>query len=86
VFGHFLVPFLSLLRIDAKLVFRFMVPLCVWIGLMQYVDLSFNIMPVLHPDGFALRWICWTPAAWLSWGRAQQSIPAGPESLPALPD
>jgi hypothetical protein len=57
IFGHFLVPFLSLLRIDVKLVFRFMVPLCAWIGLMQYTDLSFNIMPVLHPDGVALQWI-----------------------------
>jgi hypothetical protein len=57
IFGHFLVPFLSLLRIDVKLVFRFMLPLCLWIALMQYVDLSFNIMPVLHPDGFALRWV-----------------------------
>ena len=28
VFGHFFVPFLALLRIDVKLVFRFMVPLC----------------------------------------------------------
>jgi hypothetical protein len=57
VFGHFLVPFLSLLRIDVKLVFRFMMPLCAWIALTEYVDLSFNIMPVLHPNGFALRWI-----------------------------
>jgi hypothetical protein len=57
IFGHFLVPFLALLRIDMKLVFRFMLPLCLWIGLMQYVDLAFNIMPVLHPDGFALRWV-----------------------------
>ena len=57
IFGHFLVPFLSLLRIDVKLVFRFMLPLCVWIGVMEYMDLSFNIMPVLHPDGFALRWV-----------------------------
>jgi hypothetical protein len=65
VFGHFLVPFLCLLRIDVKLVFRFMMPLCVWIGLMQYVDLSFNIMPVLHPDGFALRWV-WLDAGCLA--------------------
>jgi hypothetical protein len=57
VFGHFLVPFLALLRIDVKLVFKFMLPLCLWIALMQYVDLSFNIMPVLHHNGFALRWI-----------------------------
>ena len=57
VFGHFLVPFLALLRIDVKLVFRFMVPLCSWIGLMQYADLTFNITPVLHPDGFPWRWL-----------------------------
>jgi hypothetical protein len=62
IFGHFFIPFLSLLRIDVKLVSRFMFPLCVWIGLMQYVDLAFNIMPVLHPDGFALRWV-WLDAA-----------------------
>jgi hypothetical protein len=38
-----------------------MVPLCLWIGLMQYVDLAFNISPVLHPDGFPWRW-CWLDA------------------------
>jgi len=65
VFGHFLVPFLSLLRIDVKLVFRFMVPLCVWIGLMQYVDLTFNIKPPLHPNGFALQWV-WLDAGCLA--------------------
>jgi len=57
VFGHFLVPFLALLRIDVKFVFRFMAPLCLWIGLMQYADLAFNIEPVLHPDGFPWRWL-----------------------------
>lgn len=57
VFGHFLVPFLALLRIDVKLAFKFMVPLCLWIGLMQYVDLAFNISPVLHPNGFPWRWL-----------------------------
>ena len=68
IFGHFLVPFLALLRIDVKLVFRFMLPLCAWIGLMQYVDLSFNIMPVLHPNGVALAaGFGWMPGAWRSW-------------------
>ena len=57
VFGHFLVPFLALLRIDLKFVFKFMAPLCLWIGLMQYVDLAFNIAPVLHPAGFPWRWL-----------------------------
>jgi hypothetical protein len=62
VFGHFLVPFLALLRIDVKLMPWFMAPLCAWIGLMQYADLAFNIAPVLHPDGFPWRW------AWLDAG------------------
>ncbi len=65
VFGHFLVPFLSLLRIDVKLIFRFMVPLCLWIGLMEYVDLAFNISPALHPNGFPLRWL-WLDAGCLA--------------------
>jgi hypothetical protein len=64
IFGHFFVPFLALLRIDVKNFFGFMVPLCAWTWLMHWFDLSFNIMPVLHPDGFPLAWIwlhfgCW---------------------------
>ncbi len=64
IFGHFLVPFLALLRIDVKHVFPFMVPLCVWAWLMHWVDLSFNIMPIPHPDGFPFAWLwlhfgCW---------------------------
>lgn len=57
IFGHFLVPFLALLRIDVKLIVKFMAPLAAWIGLMQYVDLAFNISPVLHPNGFPWRWL-----------------------------
>lgn len=64
IFGHFFVPFLALLRIDVKNVFTFMVPLCIWVWLMHWFDLSFNIMPVLHPNGFPVRWLwlhfgCW---------------------------
>jgi hypothetical protein len=64
IFGHFFLPFLALLRIDVKNMFFFMVPLCFWAWLMHWVDLSFNIMPVLHPDGFPLQWFwlhlgCW---------------------------
>src|SRR5229473_3761792 len=64
IFGHFFIPFLALLRIDVKNVFSYMVPLCVWAWLMHFVDLSFNILPVLHPDGFPLKWVwlhlgCW---------------------------
>ncbi|HOW67059.1 MAG TPA: hypothetical protein P5186_16580 [Candidatus Paceibacterota bacterium] len=57
VFGHFLVPFLCLLRIDAKHCLPLMIPLCVWVWLMHYVDLAFNIMPPLHPEGFRLHYL-----------------------------
>ena len=62
IFGHFFVPFLALLRIDVKNMFKFMVPLCLWAWLMHWVDLSFNIMPVPHPNGFPLQWV------WLHFG------------------
>ncbi len=57
IFGHFFIPFLGLLRIDVKSVFPYMTAIAAWAWLMQYVDLSFNIMPVAHPEGFPLRWI-----------------------------
>lgn len=56
IFGHFAIPFLSLLRIDAKLWLPLMIPLCAWAWLMHFSDMSFNIMPVIHPDGFILHW------------------------------
>lgn len=52
IFGHFAIPFLLLLRIDAKLNFSLMVPLCIWAWAMHYCDMSFNIMPLIHPDNF----------------------------------
>lgn len=62
IFGHFFIPFLALLRIDVKHVFPYMAAIAVWAWLMHYVDLSFNIMPVAHPEGFPLKWI------WLDFG------------------
>jgi hypothetical protein len=64
IFGHFFLPFLALLRIDVKNTFSYMVPLCFWAWLMHWIDVSFNIMPVLHPDGFPFQWLwlhvgCW---------------------------
>ena len=56
VFGHFFVPFLLLLRIDVKLS-SLMYPICIWVWLMHYFDLSFNVMPVAHPEGFPAQWL-----------------------------
>jgi hypothetical protein len=57
IFGHFFVPFLSLLRIDVKHTFPIMVPLCLWAWAMHFVDLSFNILPVQHEHGFPIQWL-----------------------------
>jgi hypothetical protein len=62
VFGHFLFPFLLLLRIDFKLKLSLMIPLCLWAWAMHYLDMSFNILPVLHVENFPWHWtdvVCW---------------------------
>lgn len=55
VFGHFFLPFLVLLRIDAKLSLAVMLPLAFWAWLMHFVDVSFNIMPKLLLHGYGER-------------------------------
>ena len=57
IFGHFFLPFLTLLRIDAKLFPPLMIFLGVWAWLMHWLDMSFNIMPIMHPEGFVLHWL-----------------------------
>lgn len=53
VFGHFFLPFLTMLRIDAKLSLTVMGPMAIWAWLMHYIDMQFNVMPALHPTGFS---------------------------------
>ena len=92
IFGHFFVPFLGLLRIDVKHLFGYMVPLCVWAWLMHWVDLSFNIMPVMSPNGFPFLWVwlsfgCWAfMAGLLGWAflRDYVKYPAYPIKDPRL--
>ena len=57
IFGHFVIPFLCLLRIDAKLNLAVTVPLAIWAWLMHFCDMSFNVMPVLHKTGFVIHWL-----------------------------
>ena len=56
IFGHFFVPFLLLLSVKAKTNFKIVLPVCAWAWLMHFVDLSFNILPALHPDGYPFQW------------------------------
>ena len=62
LFGHFIVPFLVLLPRAVK---RFSAPLsiiAVWLLGMQWFDLHWQAMPVLHKDYAQLHWLdlsCW---------------------------
>ena len=53
ILGHFVVPFLTLLRIDVKLKWAVMVPVICWVWMIHYVDMQFNIMPLYHPNGIS---------------------------------
>jgi hypothetical protein len=64
IFGHFFVPFLALLRIDVKSLFSYMTAIAAWAWLMHFVDLTFNVLPVLHPDGFPFKWIWMSLGCW----------------------
>ena len=62
IFGHFFLPFVLLLPAHVKMNFKVMVPVCLWAWLMNFADLAFNILPVLHPHGYPLKWL------WLQFG------------------
>ncbi|HNQ89531.1 MAG TPA: hypothetical protein PKM73_13015 [Verrucomicrobiota bacterium] len=57
VLGHFLLPFLALLRSDLKARSTWMAPLCLWVGLMHYGDMAFNVLPGVSPGGFPWSWV-----------------------------
>ena len=57
IFGHFFLPFLMLLRIDWKLKLSVMGPLFIWAWLMHFLDLAYNIVPVLHGANYHLDWM-----------------------------
>jgi hypothetical protein len=57
IFGHFFVPFFLLLAVKAKTSFKIVLPVCAWAWLMHFLDLSFNILPALHPDGYPFQWL-----------------------------
>lgn len=65
IFGHFVFPFVSMLRIDAKLNLSVMIPLAAWAWIMHFCDMSFNIMPLIHKEGFVLHWLDLTCMAFI---------------------
>ena len=92
IFGHFFLPFVLLLPAHVKMNFKIMLPLCAWAWLMNFADLAFNILPVLHPHGYPLRWF-WLPlgcmafmGGFLSWVFVNKfkSHPPYPQKDPRL--
>lgn len=90
LFGHFFLPFLVLLRIDTKMSVAVMAPMIAWAWLMHYLDMTFNIMPVLYPDGLHLTLfdpLCWfglvAVLGWFFW-RDFQKFPKWPQKHPRL--
>ena len=90
LFGHFFLPFLVLLRIDTKMSIAVMAPMIVWAWIMHYLDITFNVMPVLYPAGLHLTLfdpICWfglvAVLAWFFW-RDFQKYPKWPLKHPRL--
>lgn len=90
IFGHFFLPFLILLRIDVKNTYWIMVPVCAWAWLMHWCDMQFNIMPVLHKDGFVLHWIDISCMAFFggllftAWKKMYYKYPAYPQKDPRM--
>ncbi len=90
IFGHFFLPFLILLRIDVKNTFWIMTPVCAWAWLMHWCDMQFNIMPVLHKDGFVLHWVDISCMAFFGgllftvWKKMYYSYPAFPQKDPRM--
>ena len=57
IFGHCLLPFFVLLPAKVKSNTMILIPLCLWVWAMHALDLAFNLLPTLHPDGFPFRWL-----------------------------
>ncbi|APF19857.1 hypothetical protein [Caldithrix abyssi] len=57
VFGNFLVPFLGLMSRAAKRNVRFLQFIALWTLFGHWVDLYWNAVPVLHPQGIRLSWM-----------------------------
>jgi len=50
IVGHFFIPFFILLSRNLKRVPAKLVPVAIWIGLMNFVDLYWLVIPTLSPD------------------------------------
>lgn len=57
IFGHFLIPFFSLMSRASKRNLKVLTFFAAWLLVMHYVDLYWQVMPVLHKYGVSLHWM-----------------------------
>ena len=86
VFGHFLFPLFFLITRKTKRNLKTLAFMAIWLLVMDYLDIHWNIMPKLHPTGFSPHWMDFTaPVATCSfyafffWNRLKQHaiVPIG---------
>jgi hypothetical protein len=65
---HFAIPFFSLMPRANKRNLKVLGFFAGWMMFMHYCDLYWQVMPVLHGEGFVLSWM--DPVAWLAVGSA----------------
>jgi hypothetical protein len=66
IFLHFFVPFFALMPRSSKRNLKLLGFFAGWLIVMHYVDLFWQVMPVLHAQGVSVSWI--DLAAWLAVG------------------
>ncbi len=57
IFGHFFIPFFILLNFHFKRVPHKIAAVGVWLLIIHYIDLSWLVLPVLHPKGMHYHWV-----------------------------
>ncbi len=86
VFGHFLFPLFFLMTRKTKRNLKTLAFMAVWLLAMDYLDIHWNVMPTLHPTGFAPHWLDFTAPiattsfyAFFFWNRLKQHaiVPIG---------
>jgi hypothetical protein len=84
IVGHFVVPFLLLLPRASKRNLGLLGGMAGWLLLMHYCDLYWQVMPVLHAQGFAPHWL--DAVAWLAVGSVYAlAFWAGLKERPLIP-
>ncbi len=90
VFGHFVIPFFALISQAAKRNPVRLSLIALWLLLMHWVDLYWNVVPTLHPDSAHISWMDLTTMVgiggiflWLFWRRLLTNplVPTGDPNL-----